>query len=282
VKNVRIIPRLDIKGSNLVKGIRLEGLRVLGKPFRFAEYYYKSGADELIYIDVVASLYGRNSLFDEIRQTARSLFIPLTVGGGLRTLEDIQNVLRAGADKACINTAGIRNPEFIRAASRKFGSSTIVVSIEVIKRDSGEYEAYTDNGRERTQLHPVSWAQRAEELGAGELLVTSIDKEGTGEGYDNNLIRSIAATVSIPTIACGGAGNLNHISDAVIEGKADAVSMASVLHYGYVTQFDSAADLDSEDDGAFLSGARQFTKVTPLTIDQIKNDLKAKNISCRI
>ena len=152
MKSVRIIPKLDIKGPNLVKGIHLEGLRVLGKPEDFAKHYYEKGADELIYMDVVASLYGRNSLHEIVSRTAKEIFIPLTVGGGLRTIEDIKNVLRAGADKVSLNTAAIKNPSIVREASRIFGSSTITISIEAIKQPNGEYFAYTDNGREYTGI----------------------------------------------------------------------------------------------------------------------------------
>ena len=181
---VRIIPRLDIKGPNLVKGIHLEGLRVLGKPERYARHYYEQGADELLYMDVVASLYQRNSLLDIVTRTAREIFIPLTVGGGLRTIDDIRTVLRAGADKVSLNTAAIRDPGLIREAALRFGSSTITVSIEAIRKPDGSYEAYTDNGRERTGVDAFDWAIRAAELGAGELIVTSIDREGTGKGFD--------------------------------------------------------------------------------------------------
>ena len=164
--SLRIIPRLDIKGPNLVKGIHLEGLRVLGKPERFARYYYENGADELLYMDVVASLYGRNSLFDIVAKTSGEIFIPLTVGGGLRTLDDIKAVLRAGADKVSLNTAAIKRPELIREAARHFGSSTIVVSIEAIRQPEGNYEAYTDSGRERTGVNALKWAEEAAQLGA--------------------------------------------------------------------------------------------------------------------
>ncbi|MBL6958562.1 MAG: imidazole glycerol phosphate synthase cyclase subunit, partial [Rhodospirillales bacterium] len=176
---VRIIPRLEIKGPNLVKGIHFEGLRVLGKPEAFARHYYEAGADELIYIDAVASLYGRNSLLHIVERTASEIFIPLTVGGGLRSLDDIREVLRAGADKVAINTAAIKDPDLIRQASRKFGSSTIVVLIEYIRHADGRYEAYTDFGRESSGVDALDWAQQAVELGAGELLVTSIDRDGT-------------------------------------------------------------------------------------------------------
>jgi imidazole glycerol-phosphate synthase subunit HisF len=227
----RIIPRLDVKGANLVKGIHLEGLRVLGKPEIFARHYYEQGADELLFMDVVASLYGRNSLLDLIERTASEIFIPLAVGGGLRTLEDIRAVLRAGADKVTLNTAAVRRPELISQAARRFGSSTIVVSIEAIRRSDGSYEAYTDNGRERSGLEAVAWAVRAAEMGAGELVITAIDREGTGRGYD--LTRRIAQAVPVPVIACGGAGSVEHVAQVFHTGAA-AAAMASLLHYNFV------------------------------------------------
>ncbi|MAF20252.1 MAG: imidazole glycerol phosphate synthase subunit HisF, partial [Parcubacteria group bacterium] len=210
---IRIIPRLDIKGPNLVKGIHLEGLRVLGKPEHFAEYYYENGADELFYMDVVASLYGRNSLLHTIEKTSKNIFIPLTVSGGLRTLDDIRTALEAGADKVSINTAAIQRPELIKEASRKFGSSTIVISIEAIKKSDGYYEAYTDNGREKTGVDVFEWALRVVDLGAGEIMLTSIDQEGTGKGFDLELTKKVSESVPIPVIACGGAGKISHIND---------------------------------------------------------------------
>jgi cyclase len=173
----------------------LEGLRVLGKPEQFARHYYETGADELLYIDVVASLYGRNSLLAIIERTATEIFIPLTVGGGLRTVDDIRSVLRAGADKVSINTAAIKRPELIREAATAFGSSTVVVSIEAIKKSDGTYECYTDYGRERTGVDAFEGANRAAELGADELFVTSIDREGTGKGFDLELTRRISESV---------------------------------------------------------------------------------------
>ena len=184
MNNKRIIPRLDIKGPNLVKGIHLEGLRVLGKPEDFAKLYYDQGADELIYQDTVASLYKRNSLSEIISRTLEDVFIPITVGGGIRSLADINKVLRAGADKVCINTSAIENPEFITEASREFGSSTIVVAIEVCFQKDQKYLAFTDNGREYTGVDALEWAKKVEQLGAGEILLTSIDNEGTRKGFD--------------------------------------------------------------------------------------------------
>jgi len=279
--NVRVIPRLDIKGPNLVKGIHLEGLRVLGKPEQFARYYYESGADELIYIDVVASLYGRNSLLEMIKKTSQEIFIPLTVGGGLRTLEDIQNALRTGADKVALNTAAIRDPSLLREASRKFGSSTIVVSIAAKKKEAGNYEAFTDNGREKTGINVLDWARRAEELGAGEIYLMSIDRDGTGLGYDLGLIKSVAKAVSIPVIAAGGAGKLEHFSEVIKEGHADAISMASILHYDYIKKNYLDADYSSEGNIEFLKSIKKFTKVSGATIPDIKNHLLVKGISCR-
>jgi cyclase len=278
---VRIIPRLDIKGPNLVKGIHLEGLRVLGKPEDFARHYYEQGADELLYMDVVASLYQRNSLLEFVSRTARETFIPMMVGGGLRTLDDIREVLRSGADKVCLNTAAINRPELVREAAHQFGSSTIVVSIEAIKNPDGSYEAYTDNGRERTQVDALEWAVQAAELGAGELMVTSIDREGTGKGFDLELTRAIAESVPIPVIACGGAGRLDHVSEVISEGKADAVSLASLLHYKFIENNDRAGDFSSEGNVEFLNSRRGFSKVQGATLPEVKSFLASSGIQCR-
>lgn len=279
---IRVIPRLDIKGPNLVKGIHLEGLRVLGRPEQFARAYYEGGADELLYLDVVASLYERKSVLDIVARTARVIFIPLTVGGGLRTLEDMKTVLRAGADKVALNTAAIRQPELIRQASRRFGSSTIVVSIEAIKQPDGHYEAYTDNGRERTGVDAIEWARRAAALGAGEILLTSIDREGTGKGFDVELTRTVAESVPIPVIACGGAGELRHIRDVIIQGRADAVSLASMLHY-HVASHSAVpeAELFGEGNLEYLKSRRGFSKVQAASLPQVKAYLAEQGISCR-
>ena len=279
---VRIIPRLDIKGPNLVKGIHLEGLRVLGKPENFARHYYESGADELLYMDVVASLYERNSLEDIVRRTSKEIFIPLTVGGGLRTIDDIQNVLKAGADKVSLNTAAIRRPELIREASRKFGSSTIVVSIEAIRQPDGTYQAFVDNGRERTGMDAFQWAVRAVELGAGELMVTSIDREGTGHGYDLELIRHIAQSVSVPVIACGGAGKPSDIVTVLNEGHADAVCLASMLHYEFVHSYELRDDFSAEGNIEYLKNRKSFTKIEATSLPEIKNYLTQNGVTCRL
>ena len=280
--NIRIIPRLDIKGPNLVKGIHMEGLRVLGKPEQFARHYYENGADELIYMDAVASLYGRNSLLDIVERTARNIFIPLTVGGGLRSVDDIRTVLRAGADKVSLNTAVIQRPELISEAARAFGSSTVVVSIEAIKKRDGSYEAYIDYGRQSTGIDAFEWAVRAAELGAGELAVTSIDNEGTGKGFDLELTRKIAEAVPIPVIACGGAGKVSHIHDVITEGKADAVSVASLLHYHFVKHSGfSNQDNYAEGNTEFLRKGGIVSKVQDASLQEIKKSLTAQGIECR-
>jgi cyclase len=281
-KNIRIIPRLDIKGQHLVKGIHLEGLRVLGNPETFARYYYEQGADELMYMDVVASLYERNSLQDIISRTAKEIFIPLTVGGGLRTIEDIRNVLKAGADKVSLNTAAIANPKIIKDASLKFGASTIVVAIEAIKQPNGEYLCYTDNGREYTGKNALEWAMEAESLGAGELVITSVDKEGTGSGFDFELVQQIAEKVSIPVIAHGGAGKLEDFENVVKNSKADAIAVASVLHYDFIQKHEQEIDTEKEGNTSFLKSGRSFTKIQPLALPEIKKYLVNQGVPCRI
>lgn len=280
--NLRIIPRLDIKGPNLVKGIHLEGLRVLGRPEDFARRYYREGADELIYMDVVASLYGRNNLLNMVEATSRETFIPLTVGGGIRTLDDIRAALRAGADKVALNTAAIARPELVREASRRFGSSTIVVSIEAIRHADGRYEAYTDNGRESTGVDAIAWAKRVEELGAGEILLTSIDREGTGRGFDVELTSRIARSVTIPVIACGGAGRVEHVREVVLQGGADAVAIASMFHYDLIHRAPELQGSEKEGNTEFLSRKRAFGLVQPRSLRDLKTALLADGIRTRM
>lgn len=229
--NVRLIARLDIKGPNLIKGIHLEGLRVVGDPQEYARRYYEAGADELVYMDIVASLYGRNSLTEIIKRAAQDIFIPMTVGGGVRSVDDAKQLLRAGADKVAINTAAIGRPELITEVSRRFGSQCMVLSIEAKRVAENKWEAYTDNGRERTGLDVLEWAQRGCELGAGEIMLTSVDQEGTRKGFDVALVKAVAGSVPIPVIASGGMGAPEHLVQVVQEGKADAVAMADALHY---------------------------------------------------
>jgi|TARA_B110000196_G_C21143260_1_gene665026 cyclase len=234
-KKVRLIARLDIKGPNLIKGVHLEGLRVLGDPQEYASKYYAQGADELIYIDIVASLYGRSKLPEIVSRTVENIFIPLTVGGGIRNIDDVKELLRAGADKVAINTAAVQRPELISEISRRFGSQCMVLSIEAKKQSDGLWEVYTDSGREKTGIDVVDWAEEGVSKGAGEILLTSIDAEGTRKGFDFELIQRVTQAVNIPVIASGGMGSVEHLRDAVQLGGADAIAMADILHYDRLT-----------------------------------------------
>ena len=228
---LRLIARLDIKGANLIKGIHLEGLRVVGDPQIHAAKYYQDGADEIIYMDTVASLYGRNNLVDVVSRATEHVFVPITVGGGIRSVEDARTLLRAGADKVAINTAAIKEPKLISQLSDVWGSSTIVLSIEAKKTGDNKWEAYTDNGRERTGLDVAQWAETGAKLGAGEIFVTSVDQEGTRKGFDCQLVAEITKRVEIPVIASGGFGSLDHLSQLVKTAKPTGVAIADSLHY---------------------------------------------------
>lgn len=234
MRNIRLIARLDVKAPNLVKGIQMEGLRKIGNPNEFARNYYLQHVDEIVYIDIVASLYERNNLSDIVEKTTRDIFVPITVGGGLRTSADVEKALRSGADKVAINTAALKSPELIKEISNRFGSQCMVLSIEA-KKNSNGWEAYYDNGREHSGKDVVEWARIGQELGAGEILLTSVDQEGTAKGFDIELTKAITNEVTIPVIASGGMGTLQHATDVVIEGNAEAVAMANVLHYGKYT-----------------------------------------------
>lgn len=279
---IRIIPRLDVKGANLVKGIHLEGLRVLGTPEVFARLYADEGADELIFIDAVASLYGRNSLLDVVAKTAQNVFIPLAVGGGIRSMDDISAALRAGADKVAINTQAINDPNFISSAAARYGSSTIVVHIDAKRNKAASWSAWTENGREPSHWDAVNWAKEAERRGCGEIMITSIDNEGTARGFDMELNSAIASAVSVPVIVSGGAGSPKHVSEAFMHADISAACVASILHYGV------AANLES--DGFAFAGAgqfkviaekRDFGRVAPSTIAAIKQQLKDDSIAIR-
>lgn len=234
-EKIRLIARLEVKNNFLVKGIQLEGLRKLGDPRDFAKAYYEAGIDELLYLDIVASLYNRNTLSDIVRRTTDDVFIPITVGGGLRSLADVGNILKQGADKAAINTAAIKNPGLITQVAEAYGSQCMVLSIQAKKRrDAPGWEAYYDNGREHSGLDVIEWAKRGEKLGAGEILLMSVDNEGLGRGMDTELIRSVTAAVQIPVIAAGGAGSAADVAEAA-ECGASAVSLSSLLHYQKTT-----------------------------------------------
>jgi cyclase len=228
---LRIIARLDIKGANLIKGIHLEGLRVVGDPQVHAEKYYNDGADEIIYMDTVASLYGRNNLLDVVTRATEHVFVPMTVGGGIRSVEDARALLRAGADKVAINTAAVKDPSLITKISDVWGSSTIVLSIEAKQTAPGKWEAYTDNGRERTGLDVVQWAEQGAQLGAGEIFLTSVDQEGTKNGFDCQLVSAVTKLIDIPVVASGGFGKLDHLKELMQVGKPTGIAIADSLHY---------------------------------------------------
>ena len=231
MRNVRLIARLDIKGPNLIKGVHLEGLRVIGSPQEYALKYYAQGVDELIFMDCVASLYGRNHLGEIISRAAQDIFVPITVGGGIRSVEDAMDILRVGADKVAVNTAAVANPQLISDIAKRFGSQSVVLSVEAKQVGPGRWEVYTENGRERTGRDVIEWVKEAVALGAGEVLLTSVDREGTRKGFDISLVHSVSSVVSVPVIASGGMGKLGDAVDVVLNGEANAVAMADVLHH---------------------------------------------------
>jgi cyclase len=231
MEKIRIIPRLDVKGPNIVKGIHAEGLRVVGEPREMATRYYQEGADELLYLDIVASLYQRSFDFDLLSSVARSVFIPLTVGGGIRSLNDITNALHAGADKVAINTYAIAHPEFLAEAVKKFGAQCIVAFVEAKQIAPGRWEAYTDGGREKSGVDVIEWVQKAVEAGVGEILVSSIDRDGTRKGFDHELLKAVMIAANVPVIAHGGAGSMDSVRAAAAECGVSAVSCATVFHY---------------------------------------------------
>ena len=248
----RIIPCLDVKDDRVVKGVNFENLRDAGDPVENAKFYDEQGADELIFLDITASHEKRKIILDVVMKTAEDVFMPLTVGGGIKTLEDIRNLLKAGCDKVSINTAAVNNPNFIREAAERFGSQCVVVAIDAKRVQSSEFrvqssktnnsklqtpnsklswEVYTHGGRKPRGIDAIKWAKKMEELGAGEIMLTSMDKDGTKDGYDIELTRAISESASIPVIASGGAGTLEHLYEALAYGKADAVLAASIFHY---------------------------------------------------
>lgn len=231
MKKTRIIARIDVKNEFAIKGIHLEGLRKIGDPNQLAKKYYDGGIDEIIFMDSVASYYNRNSLSSVIERACENIFIPITVGGGIRTIEDIQKALNSGADKVAINTAAVKNESFIKESSQIFGSQCIVISIEALKTENEKWEVFIDNGREPTGLDVIEWAKTVEELGAGEIMLTSIDQEGTKKGFDLELNKKVSDIISIPVISSGGAGKALDILDLLEYTDVDAVAIASILHY---------------------------------------------------
>ena len=235
VLTIRIIPCLDVDAGRVVKGVSFVQLRDAGDPAEMAAFYNQEGADELVFLDITASAEGRETLLDAVSRTAEQVFIPLTVGGGLRDVEDIRRMLKAGADKVSLNTAAVESPSLVGQAADRFGCQCIVVAIDAKRAAPGRWEVYTHGGRRATGRDAVEWAQEVVALGAGEILVTSMDADGQQTGYDIELTRAIAEATSVPVIASGGAGNLEHLRQVVTEGKADAVLAASIFHYGQFT-----------------------------------------------
>ncbi len=238
----RIIPCLDVTGGRVVKGINFLGLRDAGDPVELAAFYNEEGADELVFLDITASSDGRDTMVEVVASTASEVFIPLTVGGGLRTVEDMRRMLEAGADKVSVNSAAVQNPDLISQGARHFGSQCIVVAIDA-KWNGTSYEAFTHGGRRPTGIDALEWARRVVDLGAGEILLTSMDRDGTQDGFELALTASVSDGVSVPVIASGGAGNLGHLYDAIALGKADAVLAASIFHYGTYSIKDAKAYL---------------------------------------
>lgn len=246
MKNIRIIPRLDIKGPNVVKPIQTEALRVVGDPKEMAFRYYEEGADELIYLDIVASLYQRSLDFDLLKKVTENIFIPVTVGGGIRSIRDINYALRSGADKVAINTYAVSHPEFIDEAVKEFGSQCIVLLVEAKKQNDGRYEAYTDGGREHSGREVLGWVKEALSLGVGEILISSIDRDGRRNGYDIDLLKQIAQFANVPVVAHGGAGTLDSLREAIVDGGADALAISTLFHYKEHSIGEAKGFLDSQ------------------------------------
>ncbi|MGQ0793659.1 MAG: imidazole glycerol phosphate synthase subunit HisF [Deltaproteobacteria bacterium] len=228
----RIIPCLDVKDGRVVKGVKFLNLRDAGDPVEIAKKYSDEGADEITFLDITASHEERRTMIDVVERTAAQVFVPLTVGGGVRTLEDIRGLLLAGADKVSINTAAVKNPEFVREAARRFGSQCIVVAVDARRVAEGKWEVFTHGGRNPTGIDAVLWTERMESVGAGEILLTSMDMDGTKSGYDIALTKAVSERVGVPVIASGGVGSLAHIYEGLTEGRADAALCASIFHYG--------------------------------------------------
>ena len=249
---VRIIPCLDVKDGKVVKGVHFENLKIAGDPVENASFYSKEGADEIVFLDISATIEGRKTMVDVVKKVAEVVFIPLTVGGGINSIEDIEKLLSNGADKISINTSAVKNPKIIEEGAKKFGSQCIVIAIDAKKIKEGKWEVYIESGKKPTGIDVIEWAKKVEDLGAGEILLTSIDKDGTQDGYDIELTKSVSENVNIPVIASGGAGKLQHLYDAIVYGKASAILIASLLHFRI------------------------------LTISQIKSYLKEKGIEVRL
>jgi cyclase len=231
----RIIPCLDIKDGMVAKGIKFRGLKTVGEPVALARYYYDSGADELVFLDIQATIKGKKTILDLVKKVANQIFIPLTVGGGIRSVKDAAEIFSVGAEKVALNTAIVLNPKLITKIADSFGAQSVVASIDAAKKGKNKWEIYVNAGTKPTGIDAVKWAKEVQERGAGEILLTSMDRDGTMSGYDIELTRAISDSVHIPVIASGGGGDIKSMSEVVVKGKADAVLLASILHYGTMT-----------------------------------------------
>ena len=268
---VRVIPCLDVDGGRVVKGVNFKGLRDAGDPVELASFYDEQGADELVFLDITASSDKRETMVELAHRTSEELYIPFTIGGGVRSLEDARELLRGGADKVAVNTAAVERPELVAELSQEFGAQCVVAAIDAKRSKDGSYEVYTHGGRTPTGKDAVVWAIEAEKLGAGEILLTSMDRDGTKQGYDLSLTHLIAMGVNVPVIASGGAGKLEHLSEAVAKGKASAVLVASLFH-PFPVQEDLGAGLSTQS----LAGKAEYT------IQEAKKHLADAGIGVRI
>ena len=278
-KNIRVISKLDIKGNNLVKGINLEGLRVLGNPEYFAKDYYDSGIDEIIYQDVVASLLDRDSLYEVINKTSKNVFIPITVGGGIRNLEDISKILICGADRVCINSEAFKNRNFLKEAVNKFGSSTIAISIEMIKCDDEIYYCFTDNGRNNSGIKVIDWVKELNDFNIGEIIITFVDSEGIGSGPDTNFIKTIKENTNKSIIVHGGFGTKEQVLKVCQNYEINGLAIASMFHYKIFDKFDTS-DLN-EGNRNFINSNSQNKLIEPITVFDLKKYLNDNGINLR-
>ncbi len=278
----RIIAKLDVKGPNLVKGINLEGLRVLGDPGIFAKKYYESSADEIIYHDCVASLYERKSFLNIIKNTASDIFIPISVGGGIKSLRDIENVLRAGADKVFINSAAIKSPKFLTEASKKFGSANICLSIEAVKNYNNEFICLSNYGRELTNKKLSEWFEEAQERGVGEVIITSVSCDGIGNGFDKEILELVYDKINVPFIFHGGAGSEQQIYEVLKFEKVSGVAISSLIHYSLIRKKNFEFELKSEGNTEFLKSFKDKINYKKSDILSIKKFLKKKGIDIRL
>ncbi|MDA7704707.1 imidazole glycerol phosphate synthase cyclase subunit [Candidatus Pelagibacter sp.] len=280
----RIISKLDIKGPNLVKGVNLEGLRVLGEPSLFAKKYFNQMIDEIIYHDCVASLYDRKSFLELIKKTSSNIFIPISVGGGIKSLKDIEKVLSSGADKVFINSAAIKKPKFLIEATKQFGSSNICLSIETIKNHNNEFICLSNYGREVSNKKLFDWFCEAQQLGVGEVVVTSISRDGMGNGFDEEILELLYDKINIPFVIHGGAGNEKQIFDVLKHDKVSGVVLSSVLHYSLIRENDFNFEKDSKEEGNvnFLKNSEDTFNFKKINIILLKKYLKKKGIEVRL